>query len=101
MKYLLLAVGLAGAMPVSNAYAATALPWFHTRPKPVLLEDQPVTQSRIAYRGAAVYPGSGRLYFENSYDRRARREPPSKPHLADVLARGWHLGTQTSKPKSK
>ena len=75
MKRLVIVVCLAGAVPGSKAVAADWFPWFHTRPKPVLLDDQssretgqsPVApHSRVPYHGTAVYPGSGRLYFKDA-----------------------------------
>ncbi len=43
MKFLAIAVWL----------VALGLPWFHTRPKPVLLPDPAAVQRRIAWQGPA------------------------------------------------
>jgi hypothetical protein len=103
-------VFLADAMPGSKAVAAGAFPWFHTRPKPVVLDEPPssaaptVAQNRVPYRGTAVYPGSGRLYFDDAYDRRVQQEQPSKSRLTDVFLRGWRAGSpapKTTAAKSK
>lgn len=102
-------VFLADAMPGSKAVAAGAFPWFHTRPKPVVLDEPSATapavaQNRVPYRGTAVYPGSGRLYFDDAYDRRVQQEQPSKSRLTDTFLRGWHAGSpapKTTAAKSK
>jgi hypothetical protein len=101
----LVVVFLADTMPGSKAVAAGAFPWFHTRPKPVVLDEPSstaptVAQNRVPYRGTAVYPGSGRLYFDDAYDRRVQQEQPSKSRLTDVFLRGWRAGSQPSRPVS-
>lgn len=109
MKRFLIAACLAGMISESNAVAAGAFPWFHTRPKPVLLDDQPsatpVAQNRVPYHGTAVYPASGRLYLPVNarapYDRRTQAPPPVKSRFSDILTRAWHFGeSSTGKPAS-
>jgi hypothetical protein len=94
MKRFLIVVYLA-AMGSSTvgAGAISWFPWLHTRPKPVLLEDQAATssatRSRVAYRKTtAAYAGAS--------DRRTQPEAP-KSGIIDVLTRGWHSGAQPSK----
>ena len=81
MKRLLLAGSLltigAGMAPA----AEWALPWFHTRPKPVILNAEPkpaVTQTaRVAYHGKTAYPATGRLYFPDSRDQLTGEKRPA------------------------
>ncbi|HWF10295.1 MAG TPA: hypothetical protein VG297_17630 [Bryobacteraceae bacterium] len=74
------------------AAAAGAFPWFHTRPKPVILEDSPQpAATRVVYHGTAVYPRTGRLYFADGIDR-LKQEQSSKSHL------NWVTGSQAAKP---
>jgi hypothetical protein len=102
MKAFLFIVCLAamGSQTVA-AGAVSWFPWFHTRPKPVLLEDQvspsPVAnQNQVAYRGSSsTRPGIG-----DTSNRRALREQPSKPRLSELLSRGWRSG-ETSRNKDK
>ena len=105
MKRLLIIGCLAGAIPGSNAVAAGGFPWFHTRPKPVLLEDKPASlaaENRVPYHGTAAYPGSGRLYFKDAYDTQVQHAQPSKARLSDLFTRGWRSGSQpASSVKSK
>jgi hypothetical protein len=111
MKRLVIVVCLAGAVPGSKAVAADWFPWFHTRPKPVLLDDQPsrlaaqstgATHNRVPYHGTAVYPGSGRLYFKDAYDSQVHHAAPSKSRFSDLLIRGWRSDSQpASSAKSK
>lgn len=58
MKRVALACCLAGVLPAS-AVAAFGLPWFHTRPKPVLFEEPPVMKTRVPMRKPVAHPGSG------------------------------------------
>jgi hypothetical protein len=111
MKRVVIVICLAGAVPGSKAVAADWFPWFHTRPKPVLIDDQssgaaaqsPVAaHSRVPYHGTAVYPGSGRLYFKDAYDSQVPHAPPSKSRFRDALTRAWRSDSQpASSPKSK
>jgi hypothetical protein len=91
---------LAATVPGSIALAGP-IPWFHTRPKPVILEEpaHPATTTRVAYHGTAVYPKTGRLYIEDSRDR-LKQEQSSKFHIQDVFPLNWWSGTQSSKPNS-
>jgi hypothetical protein len=72
---------LACLVSVQNATAGIAFPWlFHTRPKPVLLDQSPSEPGRkshsVAWHGTEMYPpSSGRLYFKNSD---ALRDPVTK-----------------------
>jgi len=73
MKEIVIVLGIACLLPVQKATAAVGFPWFHTRPKPVLLEPTPVestkTESSVVWHGTEMYPrSSGRLYFKDSRD---------------------------------
>jgi hypothetical protein len=96
MKCFLIVAALLGALPATEALAASVFPWFHTRPKPVFLNDEstakPVSVQRVPYHGAAVYPASGRLYFADSVDNLlAGRQ--SRLQTSKVLAREWRNGS--------
>lgn len=98
MHRLLTVALLVAAAPASNAFAAGAFPWFHTRPKPVILEDPPQpTSTRVAYHGTAVYPGTGRLYFADRVDR-MKQEQSSKFHLSGIFPINWLTGSEAAKP---
>jgi hypothetical protein len=105
MNRFLIAALLVAAVPGSNALAA-AFPWFHTRPKPVIL-DEPAppppaaAPSRVAWHGSAIYSKSGRLYFDDAWDRRSQTEPSAKFHIADVFPIYLLTGSQPAKPHSK
>ncbi len=109
MKRFLILICLAGPLVLPSEMAAAGFPWFHTRPKPVILDPAPATtqsatETRVNYHGTEVYPRSGRLYFEDAYDRRVRKEQPSKFHFADVFSGGWIFGSVPAKrdqPKAK
>jgi hypothetical protein len=58
MKHFLIVLCLAGLLPVPGT-AALRLPWFRTRPKPVLLTEEP---RRVAWDGAPVYSAAGNAY---------------------------------------
>jgi hypothetical protein len=102
MKAFLFIVCLAamGSQTVA-AGAVSWFPWFHTRPKPVLLEDQ-VSPSPVASQNRVVYRGSGstRPFTEDGSKRRAIQEQQSRPRLSDLLTRGWRSG-ETSRNKDK
>jgi hypothetical protein len=72
MKKLVIVLCFACLVSVQNATAGIAFPWlFHTRPKPVLLDQaasEPAKTTRsIAWHGTEMYPpSSGRLYFKDS-----------------------------------
>jgi hypothetical protein len=97
MKRFLILACMVGAIPASQAFAG-GLFWFHTRPKSVLLSDDSsrATQNRVAYHGTAMYPGSGRLYFEDSADHRSQWEQ-SRSRFMSVFSRGWLTGAAPSK----
>lgn len=98
MYRLLIVALLAAAVPGSNILAASAFPWFHTRPKPVILEDPaPPAATRVAYHGNAVYPGTGRLYFADGVDR-LKQEQSSKFHVSSVFPLNWLMGAASTKP---
>jgi hypothetical protein len=86
MKRFLIVVCLAGAIQGWNAAAADAFPWwFHTRPKPVLLDDRPPPPPAAARNRA---PDSRRP--KNNFDSRQERQAqPSKSRLSEFLTRGW------------
>jgi hypothetical protein len=99
MKRFLIVVCLAGAIPGWKAAAANSFPWwFHTGPKPVLLDDQPTAtaaRNRTPYHSTAAWADSGR---PNAFDnRRERQAPPSKSWLTEFFTRGWRAGAQRSK----
>jgi hypothetical protein len=99
MKRFLIVLCLASAIPASSAVAAGPYPWwFHTRPKTVLLEDQPTTpadaRNRTPGHGMAAWPNWGRT---NIVDDRRERQAQPKSWLADFFARGWRAGAQRSK----
>jgi hypothetical protein len=98
MKRFLIAisfVALFESFAAGEAFAAPLFSWFHTRPKPVLLTDNGGTRTpkkvRVQYRGTAMYPGSGRLYFEDQRDK-GRVEPASqsRSHMSTIFSRGWN-----------
>jgi hypothetical protein len=100
MKRFLIVVCLAGAIPGWKAAAANSFPWwFHTRPKPVLLDEQPTAtaaaRNRTPYHWTAASADSGR---PNAFDnRRERQARPSKSWLTEFFTRGWRAGAQRSK----
>jgi hypothetical protein len=96
MKRFLIVVFLAGALFGSKAVGADLFPWwFHTRPKPVLLDDQPQTPADARNRAPNRGTDSRRLNVVE--DRRVRQAQASKSWLAEFFARGWRAGTQRSK----
>jgi hypothetical protein len=97
MYRLLIVALLAVTVSATNVFAAGAFPWFHTKPKSVVLDDPPPTPTRVAYHGAAVYPKTGRVYFEDRYDR-VKHEQSSKFHLSDVFPISRLTGSQPAKP---
>lgn len=103
MKRFAILVGLVGLVQGSEVASAGAFPWIKTRPKPVLLEEsqQPAnTASRVAWHGTAAYPGSGRLYFPDAYDKLVRPAQSRKPNVSDAVARGWR-GTVPPTPQTR
>jgi len=96
----LLLVALLAAIPGSNAFAGAAIPWFHTRPKPVVLEDPaPPAPQRVAYHGSAVYPKTGRFYFEDSRGKLKQEQSP-KFRFSDLVPGTWLPGSQPQKANS-
>jgi hypothetical protein len=89
----------------TEAFAAPGFSWFHTRPKSVLLADDAGTQTpkkaAVQYRGTAMYPASGRLYFEDQRDK-TRVEPASqsRSRMSTIFSRGWS-GESTKTPPRK
>jgi hypothetical protein len=81
MRHFLTGFLFVGLLPATGS-AAFGLPWFHTRPKPVLLEPSPVKETRVAWHGTPVYPSTGRLYFKDSVDL-VRSRPAAKPKPTD------------------
>ncbi|HWF07711.1 MAG TPA: hypothetical protein VG297_04555 [Bryobacteraceae bacterium] len=104
MYRLLIVALLTVAAPACNAFAAGAFPWFHTRPKSVVLDDPaPSVSTRVAYHGSAVYPGTGRLYFVDGVDR-LKQEQSAKFHLSTIFPINWLTGWNSPKastPRSK
>lgn len=99
MKRFVFFVSLAAAPCCSTMFASGGFPFLHTRPKPVLLYDQPSTaqpaRSHATYR-AAAYQKSNEQQATSArapYDRAARSS------LSDLFTRSWHFG-ETSKNKS-
>jgi hypothetical protein len=97
MKRFIIVVCLASAIP---GWAGSFPWWFHTRPKPVIMDDQPPTPAMFARNrapnpGTAVQPVSRRSdIFDN---RRERQAKPSNSWLTEFLTRGWRGGAQRSK----
>jgi hypothetical protein len=99
MKRFLVLVCMAAALPASEAFAGSGFFWFHTRQKSVLLSDNSTAtpQNHVVYRGNAVYPATGRLYFADSIDRWAQPGQQSKSGFMSVFSRGWLTGAAPSK----
>jgi len=99
MKRFVILACILGVFPASEAFAGGGLFWFHTRPKSVLLNDDSShsVQNRVAWHGNAFYSGSGRLYFQDSGDRRWQTNQQSKSRLMSVFSRGWLTGAGASK----
>lgn len=92
MKFLLLAASLV-VLSAGQVFAAPSFYWFHTRPKPVILNDDAAKtskQTHVAYHGTAMYPGTGRLYFQDKVDN-SRTTPQSK--TVTTFTKGWKTGT--------
>jgi hypothetical protein len=90
MKRFLILVCLISAIPASRAVAADLFPWwFHTRPKPVLVDDPAATpadaRNRTPNHTNAASPNWGRANIVE--DRRVRQAQPSKSWLAGLFAR--------------
>jgi hypothetical protein len=87
MKYLLIALGLAGAIPGAHAAAGNAFPWwFHTRPKSVVLEDQkPNSPSPTTVQNRRT----DRRMEAAHFNRPSQQKPPSKASLRQFFTRGW------------
>ena len=76
--------------------AADLFPWwFHTRPKPVLLDNQPPTPADARNRTPDHNTDLRRVNVAD--DRRVRHVQPSRYRLTEFLTRGWRGGTQRSK----
>src|ERR1035441_7745711 len=99
MKRFLIVVCLASAIPASRAAAGSFPWWFHTRPRPVLLDDQQTTpadaRNRAPNHETAAWQNWGRPGSVD--DRRLRQAQPSKPWLTQFLAAGWRTGARPSK----
>jgi hypothetical protein len=94
MKRIVILICLIGMVQGSEVASASAFPWLRTRPKPVLLEDQHSTepapvQNRVAWHGTPAYPGTGRLYFPDAYDRLAQPAQTRKPRVSEAVVHGW------------
>jgi len=104
MKNFLIVFCLA-VIPAAEAIAAPGFSWFHTRPKPVLLEpNEPpavAAKTKVAYHGTAVYPRSGRLYFQDAADRQNQREASPRARVSTVFSRGWSTGAASKPSRSK
>lgn len=104
MKMFPVLVCIAGLLPAADA--APAFSWFHTRPKAVILQEEtsvaqntPVAQNKVAYHGNAVYPGSGRLYFEDAADARRQSSPQPRSRMTNTVSSGWRF--ESVPPKAK
>jgi hypothetical protein len=96
MKRFLIVVCLAGALGGSTAVGADLFPWwFHTRPKPVLLDDQPPTHANARNRTLNHGTDSRRVNVVD--DRLVRQSPASRSWLTEFFTRGWRAGAQRSK----
>ena len=93
MKRFLMLTTLLAALPATEALAAGGFPWFHTRPKPIYLNDESsaksVSPARVPYHGTAVYPASGRLYFSDNVDTVLHGDRQSHSQVSKVLTREW------------
>jgi hypothetical protein len=94
-------VALIAAFSGSVAIAGP-IPWFHTRPKPVIIEEPaPAPVTRVAYHGTAVYPKTGRLFFDDSRDRiKSAQSQQSGFHLPDVFPLNLLNSPQANKSSS-
>jgi hypothetical protein len=109
MKRFAILICLVGVVQGSEVASAGAFPWVRTRPKPILLENPPIdetkavqsstnsshAQTRVMWHGTAAYPGSGRLYFQDASDRPGKR----KSHVSDAVTRGWRGASGPSQAK--
>ena len=92
MKDFLIVI-LVALIPAGEALAAPGFSWFHTRPKPVLLNDENTAgRKSVAYHGTAMYPNSGRLYFKDGSDntRNGRAASQSRSRVTTVFSSGSH-----------
>ena len=91
MKKLVIVLCLTCLGPAQNATAAIGFPWlFHTRPKPVLLDQAPAqpakTSHSIAWHGTEKYPpSSGRLYFKDPTTKQTKARPSDTVHTVRAL----------------
>jgi hypothetical protein len=107
MKRFAILICLFGLVQGSEVVSAGSFPWVRTRPKPVLLEPEDQTstktpngtQPRVAWHGTAAYPGSGRLYFPDTYDHTVQPAQARKPRVSDAVARGWRGQATPSQAK--
>jgi hypothetical protein len=89
-------VGVAAALSGSKAVAADLFPWwFHTRPKPVIVDDLPQTPPAPPGKRTSVLRVDSHPNIPDSH--RERQVQPSKSRLMDFLTRGWRSGSQRSK----
>jgi hypothetical protein len=99
MKRFLILVGMAAALAGSNAVAADLFPWwFHTRPKPVLMDNLPPTPPTPAGNRAPVLRAASHPNIQDN--RRERQALPSKSpksRLAEFFTRSWRTGPQRSR----
>lgn len=87
MKFVVIAlvVLVFACLPLQSRAAGFGLPWFHTRPKTVILDDSPAEQSRAPVRKPVSWSNSGRPDFRDASAR--RMQPPVKPQPADDRSR--------------
>lgn len=81
MKFVVIAV-FSACMPFSLQATGFGLPWFHTRPKPVILNESPVDQGHAPARKVS-YPSFGRNDLLDTAGDRKHMPPPVKPQPAD------------------
>jgi len=96
MKRLALILILAGTIPGVAPAVEWGLPWFHTRPKPVLIDDrgaQPVSQKmvkRTEYKGSVQDEMSRPVWADTHRSREIVRGQPAS-----------HLGNRSNKKSNK
>lgn len=78
MKFVVIASVLA-CLPLQCSAAGFGLPWFHTKPKSVILDDSPADQGRAPVRRPVSWSNSGRPDFRDATVRRTQAPVKSRP----------------------
>jgi hypothetical protein len=91
-------VGVVAVLSGSNAVAADLFPWwFHTRPKPVLLEDHAPAAPAPAVSRTPVRAVSHSNLPDNRRERQAQESKSPKSRLTEFFTSSWRTGPQRSK----